>query len=74
MVCKRHSGTLTPLALKPTPIKLKKEPKMVKQMDLCLVRNNGTRYKDSCHCSTDDGIVKIENKDTTYGVTWKNWL
>jgi len=28
----------------------------------------GVRYKDSCYCDTKSGRVKIENKDTTYGL------
>ncbi len=58
---------LTPLPT-PTP-SIKKEPRMVNANGFYVgLGINGTRYKDSCHCSTDDGIVKIENKDTTYGV------
>jgi OOP family OmpA-OmpF porin len=29
---------------------------------------SSTRYKDSCYCDTKSGRVKVENKDTTYGV------
>ncbi len=28
-----------------------------------------TRYKDSCYCDTKSGRIKVENKDTTYGLT-----